>query len=412
MLELKNSKTTYLGKALDGRDKFALDAFIGAVQMSKDGKVWEDIKPRLVRKPTDDGYYVDRVPYYAEFNDNGSRLFCPDRYQRTEFFGLSAIPLLSNLPKNLVSSPTKLDGEILPNKIVMPAYWGEIRISFANTAMQFEVLFNEAPPSAVFGQDSPRIVFDTDLAGLEIFLLLNAKTGLGIPRPRLIDSNDEPVTRWLDWSYKDGQLELGFDLTGLKFPVLLKNTTIDEQVGQSTDDCLRYSTTINLTSTSVILGNETNSFKNGLRFQTVNISQGSTIDAAYLTFKANSGRGETVCNVDILGEDADDTNTFSTAADYDGRPRTTAKVDWDNLPSWSWNSIQNSPSIVSIVQEIVSRGGWSANNNMVFFLEDDSSTANARRRAYSYDGGASDCPKIHIEYSAGGGATPKGWWSK
>lgn len=35
-MQLKNSKTTYLGKTTDRRYKYALDGFIGAVQMSVD----------------------------------------------------------------------------------------------------------------------------------------------------------------------------------------------------------------------------------------------------------------------------------------------------------------------------------------------------------------------------------------
>ena len=47
MIELSNSKKTYLGKAPDGRNKFALDCHVGAVQMRETGKEWEDIDPTI-----------------------------------------------------------------------------------------------------------------------------------------------------------------------------------------------------------------------------------------------------------------------------------------------------------------------------------------------------------------------------
>jgi hypothetical protein len=55
MIEIKNSKTTYLGKA-SGGDRYALDAFIGAVQMGEPEGLWQDIKPCLVRDA--DGWHI------------------------------------------------------------------------------------------------------------------------------------------------------------------------------------------------------------------------------------------------------------------------------------------------------------------------------------------------------------------
>jgi hypothetical protein len=410
MLELKNSKTIYLGHS-----KFAVDCFIGAVQMREPDGEWVDIKPRLVRKPTDDGYYADRVPYYAEFNDDGSRLFCPDKYQGGVFFGLATIPLLANLPKNLVTSPTKLDGEILLNKVVMPASWGEIRIPFVNTAMQFEVLFNEAPPGAIFGQDSSRIVFNTDLAGLDLLKLLYAKTGLGIPRPRLTEvgkSLSEAETRWLDWSYKDGQLELGFDLTGLDFPVLLTNTTIDEQVEAATDSAYEWGDgTFSRTSAYCMVFSDTDDTSSdyrcsGARFQTVDVPNGATIGVASSDIYIPNSGGDSP-NMQIHMEDVDDAVDFATNEDVIQRTRTTNFASWvgDNIGT----GYQTSADFASAVQEVVNRGGWAANQDMAVLY-----IAKTDLDRHCYFSSLGSPPKLHIEYEAagGGGGGKRGWWSK
>jgi len=402
MLELKNSKTTYLGKAPDGRDKFAIDGFIGAVQMREPDGEWVDIKPRLVRKPADDGYYVDRVPYYAEVNDDGSRLFCPDRNERSKFLLLPAIPLFTGLPRNIVSSPTKLDRQVLDSNVVMPTLWGEIRFIFTNTGMKFEVLFDEAPPKEILDD---RFLFDHDTTGLDLIQLLSSKQGLGIPRPRLIDANGEE--RWLDWSLIAGQLELGFDLTGLKFPVLLKNTTIDIQVGASSDDCTRWgATSFYLLYSSFHLANESYD-EHGARWAGLNIPSGSTIDVAYATITARySDDGGGSCR--IKGEKTAAPITFSTYGDYDARTRTTVYVDW-TLPAFVANSEHNSPSLVSVIQEI---NDASAITHLVIFFSDPVISGTANGRGWAYNGSSTKAPQIYIEYSEAAAGAKRGWWSK
>ena len=177
-MELKNSKTTSLGG-----NRYALNGFIGAVQMSEDGQKWQDIKPRLVRDVG--GWHVVGTPYYAEIKDDGTRLYCPDCNERSKYFKLPAIPLLTSLEKNVSFSPTKLDGEVIPNKVVMPIRdYASIVITFTNTSMNFEVLFKKAPPR----QFTDRFTFNADIAGLDIKELLASRQGVGIPRPRLIDN--------------------------------------------------------------------------------------------------------------------------------------------------------------------------------------------------------------------------------
>jgi hypothetical protein len=404
MIELKNSKTQYLGKA-SGRDRYALDAFIGAVQMSEPGGPWQDIKPCLVRNG--DGWHVETTPYYAEIKDDGSRLFCPDRNERSKYLRLPAPSLFSDLSRDIRQNPDKLGGSFLPNQITMPTEWGEYRIIFTNTGMHFEILFTKAPPSALFGKDSPRIVLDAETAGIDIEQMLRSREATGIPRPRLMAANREVLEsetqdRWLDWSLKGGQLELGFDFGDLPFPILLKNTTIDVQVGAGADDGYRASGAYGFqpASSNGYCGYSSNSnfyyLHNFQRFTGVTLE--ATIDVAYLQcYQYGSIAGSP--ELKVYGVDEDNPAAPTSAAEFDADPLTSAAVDWDGL--WTINNWNNSPSLVSIVQELVDSYTISG-DAIMFQTKNDKAPYNDYNNARSYNSDPAYAVKLHIEYTAGG----------
>ncbi len=403
MIELKNSKTQYLGKAA-GRDRYAVDAFIGAVQMCEPGGVWQDIRPRLVRDA--DGWHIEGAPYYAEIKDSGARLFCPDRNERDKYLRLPAPPLFSGLSRNVVSNPDKLDTQLLPNQITMPADWGEFRVIFGNTGMHFEILFRGVPPSGLFGKDSPRILLDVEATGFDVGQLLNSIKGVGIPRPRLVTDNLEAVMsesqkKWLDWSYKNGQLELGFDFGNLPFPILLKNTTIDLQVGAGADDGYVYSTgNFYDTNTWIWIGAYgSTKLETWRRYTGITIPQGSTIDVAYESLYGwETGEGVLT---KIYADDQNNPGAPVSQADYYSRTNTTAGVDQDGYLGYGFN---NTPSLVSVIQELVNSYGYS-NQAIQILHKDDSGTDYSRYYSWDYND-HSRAPKLHIEYTAGG-ATAK-----
>ncbi len=152
----------------------------------------------------------------------------------------------------------------------------------------------------------------------------------------------------------------------------------------------------------------------GMRFLNVSISKGATIDSAYLTLRASITLSAATVNTRLVGEDADNAATFSTLANYQARRGTvvgganndnitTAVVDWDAIAGWTLNADKNSPSIVSVIHEIVSRDGWSSGNAMVIYWDDydnrSTAAANVARAAYSYDGSATFAPKLVVTFT-------------
>lgn len=135
--------------------------------------------------------------------------------------------------------------------------------------------------------------------------------------------------------------------------------------------------------------------KAGFRFQTINVPQGATITNAYLGFTAAASSSNTA-NMVIRGEDSDDADAFAaTTSNISGRTQTTASVNWSSIPAWTLGSAYQSPDITSVIQEIVSRTGWCGGNDMALIL---SSTSDAERIAWAYDGDTASAPTLHIEY--------------
>lgn len=147
----------------------------------------------------------------------------------------------------------------------------------------------------------------------------------------------------------------------------------------------------------------------GMRFKNVTIAQGATIVAAYLACKCGQANSETVIRSRITGDDEDNAAAWTTLADFQSRRGTvvggadnskitTAQVDWDSIAAWSLNTIYNSPSIVSIIQEIVNRVGWASGNSLALWIDDYNQRSDiaAVRNPYSFDVGGATAVQLIV----------------
>ena len=188
------------------------------------------------------------------------------------------------------------------------------------------------------------------------------------------------------------------------------NSTIDIKVGASADDCYLYANTsppytnISLVAAYEYLGKEDAIYIDavGMRFLNVSIANGIIVSTAYITFTASADLSGDNCNVTIYGEQNNAAATFSTDANYQGRTRATATVNWSSIGHWTTDTAYNSAEIKTIVQELVNDYSGLSSANIAFFVENNGSSNTAYRKAYSYDGSTTKCPNLHIEYSAGG----------
>jgi len=145
----------------------------------------------------------------------------------------------------------------------------------------------------------------------------------------------------------------------------------------------------------------------GMRFRSVDIPQGATINSAYIEFEADEADNGTT-NLVIYGQDADSPNQFSNGnRNISNRTQTSASVSWSPSAWNSVNGLHQTSEIKSIIQEIVNRSGWSSGNNLVLMIEPGSgcSSNSCRRVAESRNGESDAAPLLVVDYSVGGSGT-------
>ncbi|MBX2874490.1 MAG: T9SS type A sorting domain-containing protein, partial [Saprospiraceae bacterium] len=107
----------------------------------------------------------------------------------------------------------------------------------------------------------------------------------------------------------------------------------------------------------------------GLRFRDIMIPDGAQITAAHLLLFSHEGKSaEDVARITIVGEAADNAETYTEDALITDRPQTTANVLWEVAEDWEIYLPYMTPDLSSIVQEIVDREGWVSGNALAFTL--------------------------------------------
>lgn len=141
----------------------------------------------------------------------------------------------------------------------------------------------------------------------------------------------------------------------------------------------------------------------GLRFAELDIPAGATIVNAYIEFEAEDADfddNSLPTSLIIRGEASGDAAPFtSNWFDVSARSTTGASVAWPDIAPWDVvGETHWTPSLTSVVQEIVDGDGWSLGNAMAFII-----TGSGTRSAWAYDGKASAAPLLYVEYVDGEG---------
>ena len=187
----------------------------------------------------------------------------------------------------------------------------------------------------------------------------------------------------------------------------LTMTTINKQISLRTDDGYEINdATLSTNGTTAVAGYTSGAVCDiGLRWQAVNIPQAATINSATLSAYLTTDVGTLSAN--IRGMDEDDTATWSSGSRPSQRTKTTAtitanEVNWGNWGVGNWVTID----IASVVQEIINRAGWGANNDLAVVIEDTAGTGENKIniRTYDYSGNLHGA-KLDIDYTAAGGTS-------
>ncbi len=135
----------------------------------------------------------------------------------------------------------------------------------------------------------------------------------------------------------------------------------------------------------------------GMRFNNVAIPQGAVVSNAYIQFTVDEDDDKSGTVV-LKAEDVDNSGAFvNSNNNVSGRSMTADSVVWQNIPSWpvvgAAGADQQTPNIASLVQSVISRGGWVSGNSLTIIA-----SGSGQRTAESYDGSAGKAPLLVVEF--------------
>lgn len=191
-------------------------------------------------------------------------------------------------------------------------------------------------------------------------------------------------------------------LTCLSFSSLYAQTTItSNSATQSNYGIENLNAAGNFSSFSSAPNSATlgRAFKQGIRFENINIPQGATITNAYIKFRPVSSTSGDLTQR-IFAEDVDVPASFiqnTTTPQISQRTRTAVSVDWPITGTWTGSQTYNTVNIASLVQILVNRPGWVANNPMLFGIE-PTDNSNINTRGVSFFTDAVIAPQLVITY--------------
>lgn len=181
------------------------------------------------------------------------------------------------------------------------------------------------------------------------------------------------------------------------------------QVSASADDGYAWSATQqDVNSGQLMIGDDRvytpPYYMSAMRFTNVAIPRNASVVEAHLKIRSVSEgfKGQIYGLIQAEATDA--------AADFNSRHiadtnKVTATIDWDHKFAWDKNTWQTSPDISSMVQEVVSRPGWSQSNSLAVFYSTRADSGKSRMFA-SFEAGAGALLEITYEtYTISGSIT-------
>lgn len=376
------SKTTYLGKTPDGRNRYAYYGSIGAIHYKDAGGNWQDIDASHEETDTD-GFSIKftKLPYLMRIAEDSGRRIYPDRNDLSYWIEFQK-------PFANMGAPTRDKGWF---------YWNfahaiiGVKIRPEAVKFGFRLKDSQAPTSITIPFSTQGITRDGDK------VLHNGEVVGYLRKPVATDALG--IERDCQVSWGAGQVTISLDTLGLAFPIEIDPTF---SVGASSDDAITYNgeSGWSLVNTGGAWAYASYTMEGGWRFLNVGIAQGSTIDVAYGIWICSSSIVGTT-SVTIKGDDEDDCATFSTYANYSGRARTDASASYTVPSSPGQGSSNNTSSLVPIVQEIVNRVGWVSGYALALLFTSGAPSSITSYWA-SWDNTTYDPPAIYLEWTEGG----------
>jgi hypothetical protein len=103
-------------------------------------------------------------------------------------------------------------------------------------------------------------------------------------------------------------------------------------------------------------------------FRDITIPSGSVITKAHIYFYSFDTRSGVGIDAEIHFADEDNSQPPTNKTDLDGRS-ITSSVSWPSIEDWYDNKVYKTPDLKDILQEVLDRGGWVENGNVMAILK-------------------------------------------
>ena len=193
--------------------------------------------------------------------------------------------------------------------------------------------------------------------------------------------------------------------TSVEISITMSNTIVTSiPIATSSDDAEERMSDgdMNLTSSDLELVDEGGISNQavGLRFNQIGIPKEAMITNAYIQFTTDEMDSGTT-NLTLHGQAIDNAPIFANIDhNISSRPKTNASVNWSPA-AWAnigaKTTIQQTPDLKSIIQEIVNQAGWTLNNSLAIII-----TGTGKRTTESYNGSTFDAPILHLTFEYAG----------
>lgn len=135
-----------------------------------------------------------------------------------------------------------------------------------------------------------------------------------------------------------------------------------------------------------------------LRFSGATIPAGASITVAHITLtRTANGAGTVLTNIFGIAEDNHVAPTNEATWVTDHGIHTVAFVAWDFASAAT--GTHQTPSLVSIIQELVDRPGWVSGNAIGIHIDDDSSVGGVFQTWEDFEAAGTAHAVLHIEYT-------------
>lgn len=116
----------------------------------------------------------------------------------------------------------------------------------------------------------------------------------------------------------------------------------------------------------------------GFRFNNIQVPKNATIKYALVTFTVD-GTYTNPINVEIYGEDAANSATFTSGSPPSSRSTPYPPALWNISDTWSLSLRRTTPQLSSVIEKIVERGDWAPGNSLSIIIKNAAGSTAHRR---------------------------------